>query len=143
MVFLQALKPRYWLAAHMHCFFPALVPHSNKNNSENDFGLTRFLSLDKPLPRRHFLQVIIWHMHQSFSFVMLLVIDRIKLCHIFINIRGTNFNSHQMYYNVWSSNEHIVLFFWMLKIYLSIHSAVPFADFISELFSISGSRIWC
>ncbi|OZC06677.1 hypothetical protein X798_06333 [Onchocerca flexuosa] len=58
MTLLHVLKPRYWLAAHMHCFFAALVPHSSKNDSENDFQPTRFLSLDKPLPRRHFLQVI-------------------------------------------------------------------------------------
>ncbi|VDK86460.1 unnamed protein product [Litomosoides sigmodontis] len=62
----RALKPRYWLAAHMHCFFPALVPHSNKNPG-NDFGLTRFLSLDKPLPRRHFLQALEFNVNQNVS----------------------------------------------------------------------------
>ncbi|CAH1400398.1 unnamed protein product [Nezara viridula] len=48
------LKPRYWFAAHLHCKFSALVPH--KGNNENE--CTRFLALDKCLPKRKFLQVL-------------------------------------------------------------------------------------
>ncbi|KAK9878869.1 hypothetical protein WA026_003699 [Henosepilachna vigintioctopunctata] len=48
---LSILKPRYWFSSHLHCKFAALVPHEN-----NTF--TRFLALDKCLPKRRFLQVI-------------------------------------------------------------------------------------
>lgn len=44
-------QPRYWFAAHMHCRFPALVRHPSGRE-------TRFLALDKVLPRRDFLQVL-------------------------------------------------------------------------------------
>uniref|UniRef100_A0A0R3RI90 DBR1 domain-containing protein n=1 Tax=Elaeophora elaphi TaxID=1147741 RepID=A0A0R3RI90_9BILA len=67
MTLLHALKPRYWLAAHMHCFFAALIPHANKNDPENDYEPTRFLSLDKPLPRRHFLQALEFDVDQDVS----------------------------------------------------------------------------
>lgn len=45
------LKPDYWFAAHLHCKFAAFVPHS-------DTQVTKFLALDKCLPKRRFLQVI-------------------------------------------------------------------------------------
>eukprot|EP00742_Colponemidia_sp_Colp-10_P005924 GILJ01006335.1.p1 GENE.GILJ01006335.1~~GILJ01006335.1.p1 ORF type:complete len:450 (-),score=58.43 GILJ01006335.1:16-1338(-) len=48
---MQKLKPSYWFSAHMHVKFPAVVPHDNGQ-------VTRFLALDKCLPRRDFLQVV-------------------------------------------------------------------------------------
>lgn len=48
---LKLLKPEYWFAAHLHCKFPALVPHS-------DTQTTKFLALDKCLPKRLFLQIV-------------------------------------------------------------------------------------
>uniref|UniRef100_A0A8R1V5A3 Lariat debranching enzyme C-terminal domain-containing protein n=1 Tax=Pristionchus pacificus TaxID=54126 RepID=A0A8R1V5A3_PRIPA len=54
---LMKLRPQYWFSAHMHIGFPALVDHPKKEGEENE-KVTRFLSLDKPLPRRHFLQSI-------------------------------------------------------------------------------------
>lgn len=52
------IRPRYWLAAHLHCIFAALVPHQRGKNEMEEVPPTRFLSLDKPLPHRHFLQAL-------------------------------------------------------------------------------------
>ncbi|XP_028028118.1 lariat debranching enzyme [Bombyx mandarina] len=48
---LHTLKPDYWFAAHLHCQFAALVKH--EDNSE-----TKFLALDKCLPKRRHLQIL-------------------------------------------------------------------------------------
>ncbi|XP_058125618.1 lariat debranching enzyme [Anopheles ziemanni] len=48
---LQKLRPPYWFAAHLHCKFAALVPHRDEEP-------TKFLALDKCLPKRRFLQVL-------------------------------------------------------------------------------------
>ncbi|CAJ0958335.1 unnamed protein product, partial [Mesorhabditis belari] len=56
MQLLQELRPRYWFAAHLHCGFPALVPHETENGEQLE--PTRFLALDKPIPGRHFLQIL-------------------------------------------------------------------------------------
>lgn len=52
---LMKLKPSYWFAAHLHCKFAALVPHDEDKQLPK---FTRFLALDKCLPRRKFLQVL-------------------------------------------------------------------------------------
>ncbi|VDN51474.1 unnamed protein product [Dracunculus medinensis] len=56
MSLLYDLRPRYWLAAHLHCKFAALVSHQDKINDGKNLEPTRFLSLDKPIRGRHFLQ---------------------------------------------------------------------------------------
>lgn len=49
---LQKHYPSYWFAAHLHCKFAALIPEEDGSRS------TKFLALDKCLPRRKFLQII-------------------------------------------------------------------------------------
>ncbi|ENN75576.1 hypothetical protein HUJ04_004073 [Dendroctonus ponderosae] len=48
---LHHLKPKFWFSAHLHCKFAALVPHE-------DSPPTKFLALDKCLPKRQFLQLL-------------------------------------------------------------------------------------
>lgn len=48
---LHSLKPDYWFAAHLHCQFAALVKH-------DDGTETKFLALDKCLPKRRHLQIL-------------------------------------------------------------------------------------
>lgn len=51
---LEELKPKYWFAAHLHVKFAALVAHKQDENEKK----TKFLALDKCLPKRKFLQIL-------------------------------------------------------------------------------------
>lgn len=48
---LHKLQPDYWFSAHLHCQFAAIVEHEDGKE-------TKFLALDKCLPRRRHLQIV-------------------------------------------------------------------------------------
>jgi lariat debranching enzyme len=51
MKLLKKLKPKFWFAGHMHAKFSAIYTHE-------DGSITRFLALDKCIPKRSFLQLL-------------------------------------------------------------------------------------
>lgn len=55
---LEVLKPNFWFSAHLHVKFPAIFPHPASENEPQ--SLTRFLALDKVLPRRYLLIFILY-----------------------------------------------------------------------------------
>lgn len=48
---LDTLRPKYWISAHMHFYYNRLITHTDKST-------TRFIALDKIIPRRQWLDII-------------------------------------------------------------------------------------
>ncbi|CXJ02645.1 RNA lariat debranching enzyme, putative [Plasmodium berghei] len=51
-ILLNKLKPNFWFAAHLHVKYSSIYIHNDKIN------YTKFLSLDKAEPHRHFIQIL-------------------------------------------------------------------------------------
>ncbi|CDU20207.1 RNA lariat debranching enzyme, putative [Plasmodium yoelii] len=51
-ILLHKLKPDFWFAAHLHVKYSSIYIHNDKINC------TKFLSLDKAEPHRHFIQIL-------------------------------------------------------------------------------------
>ncbi|KAG8347667.1 hypothetical protein TRVL_01510 [Trypanosoma vivax] len=62
MALLRSAKPQYWLAAHLHCVFEAIVQHHEvEGHSTTVPGrpkATKFMALDKPAKGRGFIDFI-------------------------------------------------------------------------------------
>ncbi|KAG2393757.1 hypothetical protein C9374_007288 [Naegleria lovaniensis] len=56
---LNELQPKFWFSAHMHCKFSSVVSHHEQLTPSNTISkTTKFLALDKCLPKRDFLQMV-------------------------------------------------------------------------------------
>lgn len=68
---LRQLKPSWWLSAHLHVRYEATINHNKRkkknedeldldlfSDEDNEESVTKFLSLDKCLPRRSWLEII-------------------------------------------------------------------------------------
>eukprot|EP00953_Heterococcus_sp_UTEX-ZZ885_P015650 8812-Heterococcus_DN1.PRE.1 len=76
---LNALKPDYWFSAHLHVKFAAIVHHSTV---PEDGRATRFLALDKCLPNRDFLQLVVVDRPQGNVYNISLSQNTIQACKI-------------------------------------------------------------
>eukprot|EP01039_Chlorochromonas_danica_P002312 gene2312-2533_t len=58
---LQSVRPKCWFAAHLHVKYPAVFVHPPREGEREEVrssDVTRFLALDKVLPRRSFLHFL-------------------------------------------------------------------------------------
>ncbi|XP_065193398.1 uncharacterized protein LOC135824589 [Sycon ciliatum] len=58
MELLRKMRPLYWFSAHLHVRFSAVVHHDKSTAEDDQPTVTKFLALDKCLPRRNFLQIV-------------------------------------------------------------------------------------
>nr|XP_019536798.2 LOW QUALITY PROTEIN: lariat debranching enzyme-like [Aedes albopictus] len=84
---LRVLKPPFWFSAHLHCKFSALIPHEDGED-------TKFLALDKCLPKRRFLQVLDIESEEKTDGVELCYdlewLTVLQLTNHLISVRGSN-----------------------------------------------------
>ena len=102
---LKKLRPDFWFSSHMHVKFSALVrwnqfecrrcDEGRSKAGDRIPGATKFLSLDKCLPRRHFLQIMtiqprdeMKHIKSSDLMYDQEWLDIVKRSHHLIEIKG-------------------------------------------------------
>lgn len=67
---LEKLRPAKWFSAHLHVHYRALVEHEkSSDDAQEKTKTTEFISLDKCLPRRRYLQVNVCCVIQSKLFL--------------------------------------------------------------------------
>lgn len=115
---LKMLKPRYWFAAHLHCKFAAVVPHDELDDSSEETdarnceernleqkeicenreeNITKFLALDKCLPKRRFLQLLDFETSQFTEGEIRMEYDLEWLTILYLTNHLTNVKSSKYY----------------------------------------------
>ncbi|XP_026812226.1 lariat debranching enzyme [Rhopalosiphum maidis] len=92
---LDELKPKYWFSAHLHCKFAAIVNHTSNDNEEMEKRFTKFLSLDKCLPKKRFLQILDVPHDNSKSIDLMYDLEWLSILHLTNHLLNTYSN---MYY---------------------------------------------